>query len=199
MLDRAVFVHLGFVSKNQLVSVLIVLKEIEDAVLFHQPREKVECSLAVLDDVFTLGVAGLGAVLEILKTVVLENFLNDLGDGLLLKNLAIRGAREEPKPGDNFSTVIAEAIVAAHAGKAVNKAIPMPLFITGVVDLEGHLLADNVLEGNGMIFRKQIRGKMKKLRHAFVTAEALQKKSVLAERGKDGHEALLLDVGHIQN
>src|SRR3989442_1246423 len=152
MLDRTVFVHLGFVSKNQLVSVLIVLKEIEDAVLLHQARDKVEGSLAILDDVFALGVGALGTVLEVLKAVVLEDFLDDLGDSFLLENLAISGARQEPEPRNNFRAVVTKSIVAAHARETAHKAIPMPLVIAGVVDLERHLFTDNVFKVNGMVF-----------------------------------------------
>src|SRR5713101_276717 len=157
MLGGTVFVHLGLVGKNQLVSVLIVLEEIEDAVLFHQARDKVEGGLAILDNVFALGIAALGAVLKILKAVVLKNFFHDFGNSLLLKNLAIGGTGEEPEPGDNFGVVITEAIVTAHASEAADKAIPIPLVITGMVDLESHLLADNVLERDGMVFGEEVR------------------------------------------
>src|SRR6266699_635052 len=156
MLDGTVFVDLGLVGEYQLVGVLVVLKEIEDAVLFHEARDKVEGSLAILDDVFALGVAALGAVLEILEAVVLENFLDDLGDSFLLENLAISGARQEPEPRNNFRAVVTKSIVAAHARETAHKAIPMPLVIAGVVDLERHLFTDNVFKGNGVVFREEI-------------------------------------------
>jgi len=175
-----------------------MLKEIEDAVLLHQARDKIESGLAILDNIFALGVAALGEVLKILEAVILKHFLDDLGDGFLLENLAIGGAGEEPEPRNDFGTVIAEAIVAAHASETADEAIPMALVIPGVMDLESDLLSDDVFEGDRVIFREQIGGEMKELRYAFVTAEAKQQKSVLAQRGLDGDETLLLGVGHIQ-
>src|SRR6266568_757655 len=151
MLDGTVFVDLGLVGEYQLVGVLVVLKEIEDAVLSHQARDKVEGSLAILDDVFALGVAALGAVLEILEAVVLENFLDDLGDSFLLENLAISGARQEPEPRNDFRAVVTKSIVAAHTGKAAYVTIPETLVVAGQVKGDFYLLANNVLESDGMI------------------------------------------------
>src|SRR6266566_877555 len=129
MLDRAVFVHLRFVGKKQLVSILIVLKEIEDAALFHQARDKVEGSLAILDDVFALRVTALGAVLKILKAVVLEHFFYDLGDGFLLENLAISGARQEPEPRNDFGVVVGKTAVATYESKTAHETVPITMFM----------------------------------------------------------------------
>src|SRR6266436_2808786 len=160
MLDGTVLVYLRLVGENQFVGVLIVLKEIEDAVLFHQTRHKIKSGLAVLDDVFALGVTALGAILKILEAVVLKDFLDDFGNGFLLENLAISGAREEPKPRNNLCPVMGKAVVASNAGEAAYKTIPVPHVIVCMVDLQGHLLADNVLEGNGMILRKKVECEM---------------------------------------
>ncbi len=72
MLYGTVFVDLRFVGEYQLVAVLIVLKEIENAIFLHQASDKIVGSLAVLDNVFALGVTALSAVLKILEAVVLE-------------------------------------------------------------------------------------------------------------------------------
>jgi len=140
---------------------LVVLKEIEDAILLHQTGNKVESGLAILDDVFALRVTGLGAVLKILKAVVLKNFLNDVGDRFLLENLAIGGAREEPEPGDDFSAVIAEAVVAAYASKTGDKTIPMALVVTRVMKTKGHLFSHNILVPNGVLLGQKVDRKMK--------------------------------------
>src|SRR4029077_3203370 len=121
VLDGTVFVYLGLVGEDQLVRTLIVLEEIEDAVFLHQARDKVEGGLAILNDVFTLRVTALGAVLEILEAVVLKNFLDDFGNGFLLEGLAVGGAREEPEPGNNFSAIVAETIVAANASETAHE------------------------------------------------------------------------------
>src|SRR5229473_6371622 len=131
-----------------------MLKEIEDAVLLHQARDKIESGLAILDNIFALGVAALGEVLKILEAVILKHFLDDLGDSFLLENLTVGGAGEKPEPRNDFGTVIAEAIVAAHAGKAADVTIPVTLVFAGMVDLERHLFTDNVFERDGMVFGK---------------------------------------------
>src|SRR5215469_26732 len=138
------------------MSVLVVLEEIEDPVLFHQTRNKVEGGFAVLDDVFALGISSLSAVLKVLKGVILEDFLDNLGDGLLLENLAVGGAREEPEPGNNFSVVTREAVVATNARESANKPIPVPLVSANVLRLDGNSLADNILKRYGVILREQI-------------------------------------------
>src|SRR5712692_7180098 len=166
ILDGTVFVDLRLVREYQLVSVLIVLKEIADAVFLHQAGDKVEGGLAILNDVFTLGVAALGAVLKIPEAVVLKNFFDDFGNRFFQEDLAVGSACEEPDPRNNFSSVVAETIVAAHASETAHKAIPMPLVIAVVLHLQGHLLANNVLEGNGVVFGKKICREMKELRHA---------------------------------
>ena len=163
VLDRAVLMHLWFVRKNQLVTVLVVLEEIEDAALLHQARDKIECSFAILNNVFPLRVAALRAILKILKAMILKDFLDDFGDGLLLKNLAIGCAREEPEPGNNFSTIMAKAVVATYTSKAADKTVPMTLAIPSMVHRDGHLLADDVLVDYGVIFRQKFDGKTEEL------------------------------------
>src|SRR5271165_4334239 len=51
VLNWAVLMDLGLIGKDELVSVLLVLEEIKDAALFHQARNKIESSFAVLYDI----------------------------------------------------------------------------------------------------------------------------------------------------
>src|SRR6266851_4016772 len=173
-----------------------MLKEIEDAVLLHQARDKIESGLAILDNIFALGVATLGEVLKILEAVILEDFLNDFGDGFLLENLAIGGAGKEPEPGNNLSVVVAETVVATNTGKAAYKAIPMTLVIHGMVNGDGHLLADNVLERNRMVFGEKLGGEMKWLGDPLVAAKILKQEDVLAERRINCNQSFFLCIGH---
>src|ERR1700687_432894 len=144
--------YLWCVGENQLMRILIMLKEIEDAVLLHQARDKVESGLPVLHDVFALWVGALGTVLEVLKAVILEDFLDDFGNCLLLENLAIGSAGEKPEPRDDFRLVVAKAIVAAGRCETAYKAIPMALVIANLLNGESYLLTDNVFKRDGMIF-----------------------------------------------
>src|SRR5208283_1589816 len=182
MLDGAVFVDLGFVGEDELMGTLVMLEEIEDSVFLHEAGNKIEGRLTVLDDIFSLGVGGLGAVLKILKTMILENFLDDFWNGFLLKDLAIGGASEKPKPGNDFGLVVAEAVVAANGGEAADKAIPETLVGAGQVYREGHLFADDVLERDGVVFGKEFHGKMEQFRDGFMAAEIVQQQDVAAQR-----------------
>ena len=179
VLDGAVLVHLRLVGKDQLMRILIVLEEIENAGLLHQAGDKVESGFAILDHILALWIAGLRAVLEILKAVVLEDFLNDFGDGFLLKNLAVGCAREEPQPRNNFGMVVTETVVAAGASETTDEAIPMALVaVSGVLDMKGNLFAHDISKGDGMILRKKVYRKTKKLGYSLVAAEAAQEQRV---------------------
>src|SRR5690348_13937834 len=107
MLHRTVLVDLRFVRKDQLVGTLIVFEKIEDAALFHQARNEVECGLAILHDVLTLRIAALRAILKILKAEVIEDLLDDVRDIFLLKDAAIGSAGEKPEPGYDFRAIVA--------------------------------------------------------------------------------------------
>ena len=76
----------------------IVLEEIVDAVLFHQPGHKTEVCLTVLHAVFKLGTRTLFGQLKFVigKAAVVENLLDDVGGLLVLKDAAIGGARKQP-------------------------------------------------------------------------------------------------------
>src|SRR6267154_429615 len=135
MLYGTVLVNLRFVGEYQLVAVLIVLKEIENAIFLHQASDKIVGSLAVLDDVFALGVTALSAVLKILEAVVLEDFFDDFGNSLILKNLAIGGTRQEPQPRNDFRTLTSEPIVTAQTGEPAHVSIPGSLVVARIVNL----------------------------------------------------------------
>ena len=80
------------------VTAVSVFQVVVDALLFHQAADEVEVCLPVLDAILALGVLAGQVVLEHRDGVVGEHFLDDVGDRLLLKDAAVRGAREEPEP-----------------------------------------------------------------------------------------------------
>jgi hypothetical protein len=171
---------------------VVVLKKIEDAALLHQERDKIESSLAILDDVLALGVGGLSAVLKVLEAVILEDFLDDFGDCFLLKNLTIGGTSEKPGPGNDFGMVVAKTIIAGGGGKTADETVPVTLFIGRELNGKSHLLADNVFESNGMVFGNEFGGEMEEPRDALATEKAHEEQGVFAERCVELNEPIFL-------
>jgi hypothetical protein len=112
----------------------------------------------------------------------------------LLENLTIGGAGEEPEPGNDFGAVRAETIVATCAGEAADIAIPKTLIVTVEMDADGYLLADDVLEGDGVAFRQEVDGEMEKMRNGLRAGQVGEKKSVFAERRVDLEQVFFLGV-----
>src|SRR5713226_215632 len=154
VLDGAILVGLLIVGHDQLVGVLVVLKEVEDSALFHQAGNKIERGFAILYAVFALGKGTLQIAFEILEAVKAENSLHNLRNGHILENAAVGGAGKEPQPGNNFGAIVAEAIIAAHAGKAAYITVPIAFLAAGEMKRNRDLLSDNVFECYGMILRK---------------------------------------------
>jgi hypothetical protein len=113
-----------------------------------------------------------------------------------LEYLAVGGAGEEPEPGNDFGTVIAEALVAAHARETAHKAIPMPLVIARMLDRDCHLLANDILERNRMIFREKLNYEMKWLGDPFTSTEGLQEKNIFTQWSLYTNDSMFLGVRH---
>jgi hypothetical protein len=77
----------------------VVAEEEVDAFLFHQPGEEVEVGLAVLHAVVPGRVLAGELEFEVGVGVVGEHRFDDLADGLVLEDLAVAGAGEQPGPG----------------------------------------------------------------------------------------------------
>jgi hypothetical protein len=196
-LRGAVFVDTGLIGEGQFVAALVVLEEIENPVLLHEARDEIEGGLAVLHDILALHVGGLGFVLKIVKAEVVEDLLQNVGNGFLLEDFTVGGACEKPGPGNDFSTVVAEALVAADEGKAADKTVPVALAVVRHTHADGDALADDVLRDDGVIFGEQVRAEMEKAGHGFAAAETLEEQNVLAEGRVDADEAIVLRIGHI--
>src|SRR5262249_30689760 len=88
---------------DQLVPVLGVLEEVEDALFFHEPGGEGEVALAVLHAI-------VARVKLPLQTAVIdihpvEHLFQNLRDGLVLEDPALGPAGEEPEAGDDFGPV----------------------------------------------------------------------------------------------
>ena len=124
LLLLAVDVGRGLVAENHLVLAVGVLEEVEDALLFHQPRHEVEVRLPVLDAVLALGVVAGELQLEIGEAAILEDLLDDVGRRHLLEDAAVGVAREKPQPRHDLGPVAAAAVLVLVArGESADHAV----------------------------------------------------------------------------
>ncbi len=82
----AEFIFTGGIGDNQGVNFLFMPEIIENALLLHQPGYKIEIRFAILSTVlfFLIGTAEFNLVIR--KFLIAENLLDDILDGLVLKN-----------------------------------------------------------------------------------------------------------------
>ena len=108
------------VGDDHLVGVGRVLEEVVDAFLFHQPGGEVEIGLAVLHAV----IARLERALELVSSRrALQHLLQDVGNGDVLKDPALRVARQEPELRHDLGAIPGKTLVLA----ALREAVQMPL------------------------------------------------------------------------
>ena len=184
----------GGVCQHEGVLVLLVLEEVQDSILFHEPGDEVEIRFAILDAIVPRLETPLEHELEIAEPEVSEDLRNDVGDGHPLEDAAIRGARQEPEPGHHFGPIIGEALITAALGEAADEAVDIAIAAVGQSDRQRHLLADDVVKGDRGVFREQIQVKAEELRNPFMAREPLQEQNVPAQRSVDGNESVVLGV-----
>src|SRR5215475_5766170 len=105
LLTRAGFMRGGIVCQNQGVLVLLVFEEIVNALLFHQPRDKVEIAFPILHAIVAGSEIPIQPQLVILELQIGKNLPDNVGDSLVLKDPAVRGAGQKPEPGNHLRTV----------------------------------------------------------------------------------------------
>ena len=98
------------IGKHKRVLGFVVFEVVVDALLLHEPTDEVEIRLPVLDAVLPGPVGTAERFLEIGKTVVSENLLDNVRDGLVLKDAAVGVTGEKPQPGMHRRVV--EGVVA---------------------------------------------------------------------------------------
>src|SRR5262249_20906362 len=121
-----------------------MLEVVVDPLLFHEPAHEVEIGLAVLGAVLALDVRAVEPVVEDRHRVVGEDLLDDVGNGLLLEDPTVAGAREEPEPrADRHSVfvVFAEGVALGEAGDVAVE-VARPAF--RALKLHGDLLAEKI-------------------------------------------------------
>ena len=106
----------------------LVLKKIIDAFFFHQPRDEIEITFAILNAVvpFTEAAAGSVTVVDqvgIVASQFREYLLDDLRRRKVLENAAIHALGEQPSPGNNFGAEMCEPAIAVALRKASDDSV----------------------------------------------------------------------------
>ena len=136
--------HAVGVDKQELVLAVAVLEVPVDPLVLEQPGDEVVVALAVLHTVHPLAVGAEGLELELGDAVVLEDLLDDLGNGLILEDPAVGGAGQEPEPGLH-RRLVGEVAAAMHArAEARDVAIEKALGVVALLHRHGHGLAEQV-------------------------------------------------------
>src|SRR3984957_6176113 len=113
LLCRARLMGTRRIGDDHGVTFLLVLKEIENAVLLHEPGNKVEVCLPILNAVLNRRVTAVEPDGVIGKPAILEDLFEDFLDRFVVKNLAIGVSGEQPCPGNHLHLITGEAGVGA--------------------------------------------------------------------------------------
>ena len=136
------------VHEDELVRAVGVGEVVVDALVLHEAGDEVEGRLAVLDAILPRSVVALELKLHVLAgdAVLFEDGFEDLGDGLVLENAAVRGAAEQPHGGDHGESVAGVAPAPARVDKARGDAAEVARLSIGVLDADGDGCADEFIE-----------------------------------------------------
>ncbi len=162
--------HAAGVAQNHGVIAVVVLEEIKDAELLHQPGNEVEVGLPVLNAILQLVVRA-GEAALVLDSAIVEDRLDDLGDILVMEDPAIGVAGQKPELGHHLQFVAGHVALFAGAGKVAHDAIEVTLGIVNLQDIDGDGLADDGGEIDGRVFRQRSEVKVEQARNGFVAGE----------------------------
>lgn len=189
------------IDEDNLMLVGAVPPEVVDAFLFHEAADEVEVRLPVLHAVNPGLVTGLEMIDDIGESVFLEHGLDDVRDGLVLEDTAIRGAGEEPDPRHNDGPVAGVNAEGISEGKRGHNTMEMPDLSARELDGNGDGFAHELVELNVGILAQQIGFNSERAAKLFGESELAENQFVLAQRGANGHHAFAraADVGMIQS
>ena len=134
------------VGQHERVLRLLVLKEVEDPVFFHEARHKDEVALVVLHAVVERGVRRIRLQLVVGEAGVLEHLLDDVGDRLALEDADVDAVPEKREGRHDFGAVRLEDIVRAALGRAAHDTVDVPRLAGRIRNGDGDFLADELFE-----------------------------------------------------
>ncbi len=173
---------------------VLVLEEVEDPLLLHEPRGEGEVALAVLD----AEVALLEGPLDLpVDGDPFHDVLEDVGDVDPLEDPALGLAGEELELRDELGPVEGEVLVAPRLPEPDADAVEV--LLRGLVrelEVDGHLRTEHRVEGDLLlVLRDHLDLEAEGPRDLLGPGERLQEEDVFPDRGRDAELAVLLDVG----
>ena len=130
-------------ANTSLCLLLLVLEEVIDAFLFHEPAGEIQIRLAVLHAV----VPRLEGALQLVFDVeAFQHLLQNVGYRLLLEDTALRLPRQQPELGHDFHGVGGEMFVLLPLADAVADAVEVAFFAAGERQLDADLLPHELVE-----------------------------------------------------
>src|ERR1700677_3989400 len=122
-----------------------MIEVVEDAELFHEARDEVERSLAILHAIFELGISSFQAEPEIFEVEEIEDLTDDVRHCQILENAAICLARQKPEPGHYLSVVVGEQpSVGLALREAAHVAVDVTRRAVRKMEGDGYFLPDDV-------------------------------------------------------
>src|SRR5262249_52742301 len=151
--------------------------------LLEDASDEVVVGLAVLDAVLARLV---GAELEPKtgETILAEDLLDDVGDGLPLEDTTVRGAGEKPRPGDDLGPVVSVLAHGARLQEACHAPVREPR-AAARRDRDGDALADDGVEVGALVAPEQLRLEVKEGRDALGPAERRDEQRIGTEGSRD--------------
>ena len=177
---------------------LFIFEEVKDPLVLHQPGDEVERRLAILHAIVARSVISLETETEVRKPVKREYGLDDLGNRLLLKDPAVGGSRQEPKPGDNLDPITPHPPrVSSLQGEATDHAMKIAGAFVEARHLPTHGRSHEIARSDRVLFRKEVEFEREELRDRLAPRKSRKKQNVLSQSRLNGQEAgLLINIRH---
>ncbi len=144
-------VRARIIGDDDAVFAILVLEEVEDPFILHQPRQEVERAFAVLHDILPWRIRSLAGERVIGDAELLQDFLGDLDHRHVLIDPVVESTRQQPELGDYFHHVDDVAHLPPLLRQSCNDSITKLRGSVLAVDGNGDALADKLREVNSDI------------------------------------------------
>jgi hypothetical protein len=175
---------------------LLVLKEVVNPFLFHEPTHEIEVGFPVLDAIVTRRIIAGQAELKFSNAATFENILKNLWHGFVLENTTIGIAREQPEPWHNGGAILRIIPVGGYLRKTAD--VPMEISLAlGSLQADASFLADDIVKVDPEIVAREFGLEAEGPAKFLVTGKRRQAKNVRPEGGVNADKpVLLLEIGH---
>ena len=190
------------VRQHQGVLFLLVFEKVKNPLFLEEPGDEIEIGFPVLDRIFPGLVRSAEAKTHIVQGMLAEKGLDDLRHSLVLEDPAVGGLGQQPEPGNqgggiecipHFDGLVPSAASLAEAG---NHAVEAALPAVGQFDGDRDVLADDLIEGDGVVLRDQPKFKAEKAGDALGSAKACKEQYISPQGRVDGKWPVFLGGAH---